>query len=417
MAGKLAVPALLGQALRFCRGLFLFSMSAAGSAVAAAGLGLLGYLLLSRALTPPQVLHTRTLYLDYSASDIIAQAAFLPPGELSDGVPTGLPPGTRFLAPGQRVDVWLDLQLPPPTSAPSARGSCNGGGMAQVVAELVTLDGKTLARASRPLLLRQGGNTLWTVLTAPLRWVGLADGSKEVRVELFKNFREVDKAPFTVFQVAIKTRDPGWAPELLSAQVSVRLRMGLLRSILYTLRPGTLLMLLLGGSALACLLGGSTAAAVCFALWLYTLWGAYRSEGAAEKAAGEAGEGSEAGSSVLSGVDGEEITSSLNELSEVDSVGRGGGGEAVEGPSSSHAHWPPEGLGEEAEDWQEVEPAPALARGGRGWERGKGASAGPALSANDTAFAGSERPTSAAVQEGLGLMRRRAAHTGGKGGL
>ena len=96
--------------------------------------------------------------------------------------------------------------------------------------------------------------------------------------------------------------------------------MGLLRSILYTLRPGTLLMLLLGGSALACLLGGSTAAVVCFALWLYTLWGAYRSEGtAAEKAAGEGGEGSEAGSSVLSGVDGEEITSSLNELSDVES--------------------------------------------------------------------------------------------------
>ncbi len=90
------MPALLSNAFRLLRGLLLFSMSAAGSVVAALGMGLLSYLLLSRALTPPQHLYTRTLYLDYSKADLIAQAAFLPADELQDGViPSGLPPGTR----------------------------------------------------------------------------------------------------------------------------------------------------------------------------------------------------------------------------------------------------------------------------------------------------------------------------------
>lgn len=55
----------------------------------------------------------------------------------------------RFLPPGQRVDVWVELQLPPSSA------NCHGG-MAQVVAELASLDGKTAARTSRPLLLRRG---------------------------------------------------------------------------------------------------------------------------------------------------------------------------------------------------------------------------------------------------------------------
>lgn len=66
------------------------------------------------------------------------------------------PAVARFLPAGQRVDVWVELQLPTASSCASCRG-----GMAQVVAELVTIDGRTAARTSRPLLLRNGGSGLW----------------------------------------------------------------------------------------------------------------------------------------------------------------------------------------------------------------------------------------------------------------
>lgn len=50
----------------------------------------------------------------------------------------------RFLAPGQEVDVWVELGVP--------RGS--GQGVAQVVAQLTALDGRVVAKASRAALLR-----------------------------------------------------------------------------------------------------------------------------------------------------------------------------------------------------------------------------------------------------------------------
>lgn len=84
------------QSLRLVRGLLLVSLSAAGSTVAALGLGLLAYLLLSRTLTPAQHLHSRTLHLDYSQTDLIAQTAFLPAEEYGDGaLPPNLPANTR----------------------------------------------------------------------------------------------------------------------------------------------------------------------------------------------------------------------------------------------------------------------------------------------------------------------------------
>jgi hypothetical protein len=43
-----------------------------------------------------------------------------------------------------------------------------------------------------------------SLLTAPLRWAGLADGARRMRVMLFQDYREREKAPFLVFQVAIK---------------------------------------------------------------------------------------------------------------------------------------------------------------------------------------------------------------------
>ena len=87
------MPAFVPAGLRLLRGLTLLSLSAGSATLAAAGLALLAYLLLCRALTPEQQLHTRPLYLDYSSTDLLAQAAFLPPeyGCGGSGAPAGPP--------------------------------------------------------------------------------------------------------------------------------------------------------------------------------------------------------------------------------------------------------------------------------------------------------------------------------------
>lgn len=43
-----------------------------------------------------------------------------------------------------------------------------------------------------------------SVLTAPLHWVGLGSSSHTERVLLFRDYKEQEKLPFLVFQVAIK---------------------------------------------------------------------------------------------------------------------------------------------------------------------------------------------------------------------
>lgn len=128
---------------------------------------------------------------------------------------------------------------------------------------------------------------------------------------------------------ALQTRDPSWAPEVLSASVHVRLRMGLVTRLLYALRPGVLPMALLAAAAVAAVLGGSTAAVVFLALWAYTIWGGAagaEQDGTARAAGSEA----EELSSTLSGAD---ESGSISGLSEVESgerlAARGRGGRAA----------------------------------------------------------------------------------------
>lgn len=151
---------------------------------------LLGYLLLTRALTPERHSHVRTLHLDFSSGDMLAEAVFLPKKRIEDeGLPTTLPrdlrwglllllpmgwthlPGTlkpvpksgrvtssfitpsaRFLPPGEAIDVSLELRVP---------GTRFEGGMVQAVAELQTADGRLAARTSSAIRLHGRRRSLW----------------------------------------------------------------------------------------------------------------------------------------------------------------------------------------------------------------------------------------------------------------
>ena len=155
------------------------------------------------------------------------------------------------------MDVWVELTVP----------RASGQGLAQVVAQLTSLDGRVAAKASRAVMLRsdwwslrcvwvctlppcQGGRckrgalavstllccmhapilvgscSAWlcphprdvlsarlrhrhrrSLALAPLRWVGLASYVRVVRVPLFTRYQEKQGVPFMMAQVSIKV---GW---------------------------------------------------------------------------------------------------------------------------------------------------------------------------------------------------------------
>lgn len=80
------LTATISQWLALFRGLTLASLSAASGAVAGAGLALALFLLLTFSLAPPRDTFSRPLALDFSASDLVGQALFLPEAQLGDGL-------------------------------------------------------------------------------------------------------------------------------------------------------------------------------------------------------------------------------------------------------------------------------------------------------------------------------------------
>ena len=168
------------------------------------------------------------------------------------------------------------------------------------------------------------------------------------------------------FPPHLQTRRPGWAAEVVSAELKVQLRLGLVRRAIYTLRPGTLLALVLGGAAVAMMLGGGAAALLFLALLLYagvSSRGSAASEGEAASVSGASGY--EEVSSV-SGVS--DASSSL--LRELD-----GEGTAHEGsPPSPH---PAAAAAEHVERYLDTLPSRSAAAGQRA-QRKAGEAAGPA---------------------------------------
>lgn len=75
--------------------------------------------------------------------------------------------------------------------------------------------------------------------------------------------------PACAHAVSAQTRNPAWAAEVVSATLNVRLRLGLLRRAIYSLRPGPLAALALGCAAVGMLLGGGGAALLFLGLLLY----------------------------------------------------------------------------------------------------------------------------------------------------
>lgn len=187
--------------------------------------------------------------------------------------------------------MWAELLVPRST----------GQGLAQVVAQLASVDGQVAAKSSKMVEMRTDWWSARSLLSAPLRWLGLASDMRRVRVPLFTNFHEKRDVPFTVAHVAVKvggdnckTRSTACsAAEVESGVLKVRLRLGWLRRAVYWLRPGRLALPLLGLAAIGALMGGGAAAFVFLAL---LLWAGFSAGSGREAEAGADELGSVAGS-------------------------------------------------------------------------------------------------------------------------
>jgi hypothetical protein len=100
----------------------------------------------------------------------------------------------------------------------------------------------------------------------PLHWVGLGDGSTTVSLLLFSKHQEQQKDKLSVvFKLSIKSRT-STCPDVLGAHLHVKWRVGLLRTLLYYMRPYSLLGLLIGIAAVMAMMGGSVGALLCLVL-------------------------------------------------------------------------------------------------------------------------------------------------------
>lgn len=184
-----------------------------------------------------------------------------------------------------------------------------------------------------------------------------------------------------------QARNPRWGAEVVSATLCVRLRLGLLRRALYSLRPGPLLLLALGAAGTAMLLGGCTAALLFLGL---LLWAHVGGGGATE--ASEAAD--EASSSSLS-AEAEQLSSASGVSEASSSLLREleGEGEAPPSPHPAAA-----AAAAKVERWVDSLPS-GSGGGGAGRKPGGGAApTGPA----DSAMGGSG---AAALRRRVGGIR------------
>ncbi|KDD72666.1 hypothetical protein H632_c3051p0, partial [Helicosporidium sp. ATCC 50920] len=225
VADAFPLPRRLGSAVRT---LFLLGGSVFCALVALCGALLLGYLMLTRSLTPPQLAHERVLYMDLEPSGALsAQVDFLglrPRSFLVQRFAPVLPPD-RFLTPGEVVDVWLDLDLPGGAAASMVQTQAlllsslsreegrSGAEDAETALQRATAStspssaspsppGSTspspkpyLARSSRAVRVRGRVPSLWSFLAGPLRWAGVLQDAHAQRIPLFERYVESSSQP------------------------------------------------------------------------------------------------------------------------------------------------------------------------------------------------------------------------------
>lgn len=248
---------------QFIQSAVLLLSCLASLGVAAIGFSFLVYIFFSRSYAPPAAHLVKDLYFDYSDSSAVAAASFLDinafKGEQGRSI--------RAVTTGQKVNVWLELEAAEPY------GNVNTD-VFQVLAQLLTSDGRIAATASRPCLLTSWSPLVQSVrsfFTAPLVLAGLWREHQRLQVLLFSRYPDQADKPFAEFRTVLRAASTGGhLPHLYSAKVHVDLVLGIFGRIIYWMRPGTWTMLALAAASLSALGGGLLVAAAIFLIWLYS---------------------------------------------------------------------------------------------------------------------------------------------------
>jgi len=241
---------------------FLLLTCLASLAVAALGFALLVYIFFSRSFAPPKAHLVKNLYFDYADSSAFASASFLDSTFVKGSEST-----TRAFLPGQQMNVWLELEA-------AEGGASVNTDLFQVLAQLLTADGKTAATASRPCLLTSWSpfvQSIRSLISTPMVLLGLWREQQTLKVPLFSRYPDQADRPFVAFKAVLRaTTKGGHLPHLYSARVHVDLVLGLFGRLIYWLRPGKFMTLGLAASALAAMGGGTLVALTCFLYWFFT---------------------------------------------------------------------------------------------------------------------------------------------------
>lgn len=274
-AALVAAPVCFLASLGKAQALLLSTLSAVFAFIALAGYMGLGLLALMRYLAPTSaVLAHRPLYFDY-AQAVPSVIVPLAPGFRWD--PDGVPPSPgqlpgrtppaaslRLLSAGQAVSVCVSLRLPSYHHE-----------LFQVSAELLGLQGQTLARGSRVGMLAGPMPPLAAALSqlaaTPLALLGMARQAQDVQLCMFEGYVEAEAVPLGGFRASLSSRGRGGPsereqPPVIAAEVQVRLQMGALQAALYWMRPSLGVSLLIGLAA-----GSMAATGTCGALLMALL--------------------------------------------------------------------------------------------------------------------------------------------------
>lgn len=295
--------------------------------VAFAGLATLLLLAASRVFTPPSLSVAAPLFFDYSGPVAVAAAALSPalqplqpwlcpaqppplpvqdPGtatngnggavkvgsdtvvgwpEINAGV-AGLPPGVRVdqefikknrvLLPGQKVAVWAELTVP-----------ADFADLFQLTCELVAFDGMVVARSARSWVAAPAlplERSIKQLLLAPLSLLGLYRHERVIRLHMLDAYSERQELPLAFVRTQLAGRTNGHTaapPPVIRSRVDVVLRLSPVKRLLFMIRPGLVMTVLLGALGGSLLAGGSTAAGLL--ILGYMIWSAWSRSGGASK--------------------------------------------------------------------------------------------------------------------------------------
>ncbi|KAK9907381.1 hypothetical protein WJX75_002552 [Coccomyxa subellipsoidea] len=248
------------RALSVMKAAVLLGTSLVCAGISASGFAILVFLLLTRSLAPATAYFEKELFFDYTKPAAVASANFCQ----SPAPVKASAANARFLQPGQAMNVWMELVTP------ETHGSSNTD-VFQVAAELVAADGRATASASRPCLVTYRSPLIRYIrmlARLPLVLVGWYEEKQDLKVVLFKGYKEKADVPFCVFRVALMARaNGGELPGIYKASVHIDLSLGLIGRALYKIRPGTVATYVLSITGLAAFCGGGLASLGLLAIW------------------------------------------------------------------------------------------------------------------------------------------------------